>query len=151
MTGPIEHPVQQPIRHPIRRRLGALAADERVRFVAIGVFNTLFAYALFVLFEWAFDGRYLLSLLASYFIATLCAFVLHRRFTFGVTGREKVWLDFVRFESVYVVMLVVNAVLLALFVEVAGWPSLTAQAVIVVITTAISYLGHKFFSFRRPG
>ena len=138
MTGP-------PVGHPIRR----LIADERVRFLVIGGFNTVFAYVLFVFFEWAVGGLYLLSLFASYLIATLCAFVLHRRFTFGVTGRANVGLDLLRFESVYVVMLAVNAVLLTVFVEFAGWPSLLAQAVIVVFTTVISYLGHKFFSFRR--
>lgn len=129
--------------------LRRLLADERVRFLLIGGVNTVFAYALFVLFELTLGGRYFLSLFLSYLIATLLAFVLHRRFTFGVTGRESVIVDFVRFESVYVVMFLVNAALLPLFIEVLGLPSFLAQAIIVVITTILSYLGHKYFSFRR--
>ncbi|MBC7724970.1 MAG: GtrA family protein, partial [Burkholderiaceae bacterium] len=73
----------------------------------------------------------------------------HRRFTFGVSGRTGIVLDFVRFESVYVVMLAINAAALPLLVEVVGWPSFLAQAAIVVVTTVVSFFGHKFFSFRR--
>ncbi len=126
-----------------------LLRDERVRFVIIGGVNTVVAYLLFVVFEVTLGGRYFLSLFLSYLLATLLAFVLHRRFTFGVTGRDSLILDFLRFESVYVVMFLLNAALLPLLIEVAGWSSLIAQAVIVVITTVVSYLGHKFFSFRR--
>ncbi len=126
-----------------------LLRDERARFLAVGAFNTAFAYGLFLLFEWALDARYLLSLVLSYVVATLVAFVLHRRLTFGVTGRERMLADFLRFESVYVVMLVVNALLLGLLVGLLGWPSWIAQALSLVVTTVMSYLGHKFFSFRR--
>lgn len=127
----------------------ALLRDERARFLAIGAFNTLFAYGLFLLFEWAFDGRYLVSLVLSYALATLVAFVLHRRLTFGVTGRERMLVDFLRFESVYVVMLAANALLLGLLVGMLGLPSWLAQALSLIVTTVMSYLGHKFFSFRR--
>ena len=126
-----------------------LARDERVRFLVIGGINTVVAYLLFVLFELTLGGYYFLSLFLAYLLATLLAFVLHRRFTFGALGRDKVIVDFLRFESVYVVMFLLNAALLPLLIEVAGWSSLVAQAVIVVITTVVSYLGHKFFSFRR--
>ena len=126
-----------------------LLRDERVRFVIIGGVNTVVAYLLFVLFELTLGGRYFLSLFLAYLLATMLAFVLHRRFTFGVTGRQSLVVDFLRFESVYVVMFLLNAALLPLFIEVFGWPSLVAQAVIVVFTTVVSYLGHKFFSFRR--
>ncbi|MFP7759746.1 GtrA family protein [Marisediminicola sp. LYQ134] len=132
--------------HP---RLRTLLADERTRFVVIGGVNTVVAYALFLAFEALLDGRYFVSLALSYALATVLAFVLHRRVTFGLTGRSNVILDFVRFESVYVVMFAVNAALLPVFIELAGWPSWLAQATIVVITTIMSYLGHKFFSFRR--
>ncbi len=118
--------------------------------MVIGGVNTVVAYGLFVVFEVLSGGRYLVSLGLAYLLATLLAFVLHRRFTFGVVGRSGIVADFLRFESVYVVMFVFNAIALHLAIVVAGWPSLLAQAVIVVITTIVSYLGHKFFSFRRP-
>lgn len=132
------------------RLLHTLLRDERVRFVLVGGFNTVFAFALFVVFELIWPGLYLLSLFLSYAIAVLVAFGLHRRVTFRVEGRERVLLDFARFVSVYVVMFAVNAALLPLFIEVLGWNTIVAQGVATVVTTVLSYTGHKLFSFRRP-
>ncbi len=128
--------------------LRRLREDERIRFVVVGGFNTLFGYALFVGFEWLLDGNYLLSICLSYAIATIVAFVLHRNITFAVKGHRGILIDFFRFESVYVVMLAVNAALLVVLVGWWGWAPYLAQAAIVVITTVGSYFGHKLFSFR---
>jgi putative flippase GtrA len=149
----VTEPVGRPERGPstlggIVRRL---LADERVRFVLVGGFNTVFGYALFVVFELTLGHftSYLISLYASYFIAIIVAFFLHRHFTYRVTGTGNVMLDFFRFAGVYVVALLINTVALPLLVEVAHVPVLLAQALVVVVTTLVSYFGHKFFSFRR--
>jgi putative flippase GtrA len=125
--------------------------DERVRFLLVGGTNTVVGYGLFALLELTIGQRvgYLVSLYLSYAIAVAVAFVLHRRFTFRVTGSGNVLLDFVRFASVYVVTLAINTVALPLLVELGGLVPLVAQAIVVVVTTAVSYFGHKFFSFRR--
>ncbi|RKR75144.1 GtrA family protein [Frondihabitans australicus] len=128
-----------------------LLADERFRFLLVGGFNTVFGYALFAAFELTIGHTigYLGSLYASYAISTVVAFVLHRRFTFRAQDSGNVVVDFLRFCGVYVVSLAINSVILPLLVEVAHWQPLVAQAVTVVVTTLISYFGHKFFSFRR--
>ena len=134
----------------LRSLFGSLFADERVRFLLVGGVNTVLAYVLFVLF-YTLGLAHVGALALAYLIATLVAFVLHRRFTFRVSG--PLLLDFVRFESVYVVMFIINGLGLVLLVDVAGWPALLAQALLVVVTTVVSYVGHKLFSFRRraPG
>lgn len=126
--------------------------DERIRFLFIGAFNTAFGYTLFVAAELLFGHHlgYLSSLFISYPIAVVVAFVLHRHFTFRVSGSGKVLVDFGRFVGVYVVALAANALALPALVEVAGLPPIVAQALVVVMTTLISYVGHKWFSFRRP-
>jgi putative flippase GtrA len=125
--------------------LGALLAREEVRFLIVGVINTVVGYALFALFLLVFG--YLASLYLSYAVAVTLAFVLHRRFTFRVRGN--VLVDFVRFVGVYVVSLAVNSVVLPVLVELVGLHPLIAQGIALVITTLISYVGHKWFSFRR--
>jgi len=135
----------------LRKVLARLLEDERVRFLIFGGINTVIGYGLFALFE-LFLGKYigyLGSLYVSYALATILAFYLHRRFTFRASTSGKVVVDFLRFQSVYVVSLLVNTAALPLLVEWFGLKPLVAQAVIVVITTAISYVGHKWFSFRR--
>jgi putative flippase GtrA len=129
----------------IKRLLG----DERVRFVLVGGVNTVVGYGLFVLFVLTIGPTigYLGSLYAAYVLATISAFVLHRRFTFRVHGNLVI--DFLRFSSVYVVSLLINSLALPLLVEFGHLTPIVAQACIVVLTTLISYVGHKWFSFRR--
>lgn len=127
-----------------------LLGDERVRFVLVGGFNTFFGYGIFVALEYLAHIPYLASLYGSYLLATTVAFVLHRRVTYRRTGTGNVLLDFVRFQGVYVVALAVNTAALPLLVEVAHWTPTVAQGLIVVVTSVMSYFGHKFFSFRRP-
>ena len=135
----------------LRTRGLALLADERVRFVLVGGVNTVLGYGLFALFWLTLGERigYLGSLYASYAVAIVAAFVLHRRFTFRVHGTGRVAVDFVRFAGVHVVSLVINTVALPLLVEAGGLYPLVAQAIVVVVTTLVSYFGHKLFSFRR--
>lgn len=133
----------------LRQTVRRLLAREEVRFVIVGGINTVVGYGLFALFELATPIGYLASLYLSYAFAITLAFVLHRRFTFGVSGTGHVVVDFLRFVSVYVVSLALNTLVLPLLVEVAHVAPLAAQAVCVVITTLISYFGHKWFSFRR--
>ena len=133
-------------------RIRRLFDDERVRFLVVGGINTVFGYAVFVVLYLA-AGRvfgYLGSLYLSYMIGVSLAFVLHRRVTFRAdeTGGNPV-IDFLRFASVYVVSLVVNTIGLPLLVEFGHLPAIGAQAIMVVVTTIISYVGHKYFSFRR--
>lgn len=122
-----------------------------MRFLLIGAANTALGYGLFVAFELTVGHRigYLGSLYVSYAIAIVVAFVLHRRFTFRVAGSGNVLVDFLRFVSVHLVALLVNTAALPLLVEFAGLSPMLAQAIVVLATTVISYLGHKFFSFRR--
>jgi putative flippase GtrA len=57
--------------------------------------------------------------------------------------------DFARFVTVYAVSIGINAVVLPVLVEVVGVPPVLAQAVVVLITTLLSFVGHRTFSFRR--
>ena len=135
----------------VRSLARRILRDERVRFVLVGGLNTTVGYSFFVAIQF-FVGQYtsyLVSLYGSYFLATLIAFPIHRRFTFRVEGKESLFIDFIRFQSVNLIALAVNTITLPLLVEFAHFIPIVAQAVIVVVTTLISYFGHKFFTFRR--
>ena len=126
-----------------------LIKDRRVAFLLVGIVNTGVGFLWFILFEVTI-GRiwgYMATLLFAHVASVLCAFVLHRKFVFRVTGH--LWLDLARFESVYLVALGVNAVLLPVLVEFAHIPPIPAQALIVFVTTLVSWFGHSRFSFRR--
>lgn len=134
-----------------------LIRDQRAAFLIVGGINTVAGFGFFVLADLTLGSVIdaaagpvvgsLVVLAVAHVLGVLFAFVLHRRFVFKVTGH--VLRDLVRFESVYLVALGINAVTLPLLVAF-GIPRLVAQALITLVTTVVSYVGHRFFSFRRP-
>ncbi len=127
-----------------------LLRDDRVRFLVIGGVNTVVGYGLFVFVQRLIGDHvsYFGSVLIAHLGASLLAFFLYRHWVFRVRGNLVV--DFLRFQLVYVAPLLANLLALPFLVAVAGINVYLAQAMIVVVTSVVSYVGHKFFSFRRP-
>jgi len=126
-----------------------LIKDRRIAFLLVGVVNTVVGFLWFTLFLYTVGQvlGYIVALLFAHVASVLCAFVLYRRFVFRVRGNTLT--DLARFELVYLLALGINAVLLPLLVEVGHLPVLLSQALIVFVTTLVSYFGHRSFSFRR--
>lgn len=122
--------------------------DRRVAFLAVGAMNTAIGLGAFVGFDRIFGHRYLVTLLAAHAVSVLIAFVLYRKLVFRVRG--DLLGDMWRFETVYLISLAGNAVLLALGVSVLGAPVLLCQVAITVLQALWSWFGHGRFSFRRP-
>lgn len=133
-----------------------LVRDQRVAFLIVGGINTVVGFSIFVACSvtvgHAVDLRFgkvagsLVTVGISHVLSVLFAFVMHRRFVFHVRGH--VLRDLVRFESVYLTALAVNAVALPVLVEL-GLNRILAGAIIMACTTLLSYFGHRHFSFRR--
>ena len=71
---------------------------------------------------------------------------MYKRQVFRVRGH--VLRDLVRFESVYLTAVGINAVALPVLVEL-GVHRIPAQAIVLLPTMLLSYFGHRYFSFRR--
>jgi putative flippase GtrA len=115
-----------------------------------GIVNTGFGLLVFTCLELLLHDvvGYLVVLVVAHVLGVLEAFWLYRRTVFRVEGN--VLGDLIRFESVYLVALAVNLVLLPLLVEVGRLPVIGSQALVVLVTAVLSFFGHKHFSFRRP-
>jgi len=123
--------------------------DQRVAFLAIGAVNTVVGFLCFAGFLVVLgQQRYLVALVCAHVVSVLVAFVLYRLVVFRVRGH--LLADLWRFETVYLSALAVNFVLLPALVEIAHLPVLLAQALIVLVTSVMSWVGHKHYSFRRP-
>lgn len=126
-------------------------ADTRVRFLMVGGTNTVVGYTVFALLYFLVlhtaDLGYLVSLFLSYVVSIPLAFFLYRRFVFLVTG--SIVRDFIAFVGVNASSVALNALLLWLLVEVAHAQPLIGQALALIVTTIMSYVGHRFVSFRR--
>jgi putative flippase GtrA len=122
--------------------------DQRLAFLIVGAINTVVGYLCFAGFL-AIVGQqhYLAALACAHVVAVLFAFVLYRYVVFRVRGH--LLADLWRFETVYLSALAVNFVLLPVLVEIAHLRVLLAQALIVFVTSVMSWVGHKNYSFRR--
>ena len=139
-----------------RGLLFRLVRDQRIAFLLVGGFNTAVGFGLFVLFDLTVGhlvdglaGRVagsLATLACAHVVAVLVAFVMYRRFVFRVTGH--VWRDLLRFQAVYLVSTGINAVVMPILVQL-GVDRILAQLLFLIVSVAISYFGHKNFSFRR--
>ncbi len=124
--------------------------NDKIAFVIVGVANTGIGALWFILFEVTI-GRttgYMVSLVAAHLAAVLSAFILSRTLVFPVRGH--VLRDLFRFWLVYLTGFAINLVLLPFAVEVLRLAPIPAQLAIVPVTAVISYVGQKYFAFRRP-
>jgi putative flippase GtrA len=129
----------------------------KIKFVVVGVWNTIFGYLVFVgldmLFASLFSKRYVAYMSAavlSNILAIINAYIFHKYITFRstVTGGEAV-MEFVRFSSTYLVTFCIGMISLPLFVEVGHIDPKVAGFLTIPLTTLISYLGHQKFSFNN--
>lgn len=131
--------------------------QKKVRFVLVGVWNTIFGYLVFVacdyLFERLFSPRYIAYMSAailSNILAIINAYIFHKHITFQSTVRGKgILMEFARFFSTYLFSIILGLILLPVSVEILGIEPKISAALLIPVTTIISYIGHSRFSFRN--
>jgi len=130
---------------------------EVVRFVLVGGWNTAFGYGLFAAFNYLLTGRvpyaYMVASVIANIIAISVAYLGHKFITFRTHGNYL--REYLRFYMVYGVTALFGIALLPLAVAAVGlvvqnptYVPYVAQALLLPLAVALSYLGHKRFSFR---
>jgi putative flippase GtrA len=128
----------------------------KVKFVAVGAWNTVAGYLFFVLFDAISSGifatryaGYMAAMVLANIVSVINAYIFHRYVTFRSLkkGREMIG-EFVKFCTTYVAVFLLNLLLLPFFVEVGHLTPRIAAALVIPLCTVISYVGHSRFSFR---
>ena len=131
--------------------------EVKVKFVLVGIWNTIFGYGLFCLFDtlfaWLFSTRsaaYMCAMVLAQIIAVINAYICHKYITYKSSAKgEAIIAEFFRFSATYVITFCLSLILLPAFVEIGSIPPKISAAIILLICTVISYLGHSRFSFKR--
>lgn len=131
-------------------RARGLAAqhEEKLRFLIVGGWNTLFSYGTLWVFDALLHARlhYTLILTLSWVVG-----VTHNLFTFKllVFRTRGNWLkEYLRSYVVYSGIFVVNLAIVAVIMEIWRPRLVIAQLPAIAVVTIISYLGHKHFTYR---
>lgn len=128
-------------------RLRVLLRDQRIRFLIVGGWNTVVGYLIFVAVHVLLSARLgnAWVVVVAYTIALPLSFLTQKLFVFVGSGS---WLrQFGRFVLANSAVFVANLLFLPLFVSATGIGALPSQALFVFISTIVSYLAHKHFSF----
>lgn len=130
-------------------RIPDLYANEKLRFLAVGGWNTLVGYLIFVLLHLTIEARWGVpaTLVASYCMALPHSFLTQRLAVFHSRGR---WLpEFGRFVLSNSVIFGANLLLLPIASAMTGFNTALLQAAFLVLSTIASYLAHRHFTFPR--
>ena len=118
-----------------------------LRFVAVGVTNTLLSTGIFAaLFH--LGVHYLLGSAVAFTVGALNSYTLNRRWTFH--SRAPRGPELARFVGVQAVGLGVNLALLAGLVEVGGIPHVLAQLLAFPVASVITFALSRQWAFKPP-
>lgn len=114
------------------------------KFGLVGILNTLVGYgAFFILLNYT---NYLISLVISHIIGVTHSFLWNKYWIFN---SNRVTLnEFLKFNSVYLVVLLTNALVLIFFVNALNLNPRIGQLIALPVVTMISFAGHKYWSFK---
>jgi len=125
-------------------------------FLVVGGINTGIGFVWFIAFSMLF--RHLapgaawtvfVVIACAQVTSTISAFFLYRHLVFRVRGHF--WLDFFRFQLVYLGSFLLNMLVVPPLKLWLGWDEIVAQFVFTFVIAVISWFGHSQFSFRRSG
>ena len=119
------------------------------RYLVTGVWNTAFGYGVFALLVALMTPRvhYLLIGIAASVLAITNAYIVHKLVVFRTKGNYL--REYGRYYVIYGATAVGGLALLALFVDGLGLNLYLAQAFVLGMQVAASFIGHRRFSFAR--
>jgi putative flippase GtrA len=122
---------------------------EQILYLAVGGWNTVFGYAVWAVMQYLLGDHlhYLIVVVLSWPIAVLNAYLGYRVVVFHSEG--PLLTELPRFSLVYLAALLANLMLLPLALNTLPFSIYVIQALFTVAVVVVSYLGHKYFSFRH--
>ena len=115
----------------------------------MGAWNTLFTYASFSLLYYLLHAHVHPSaiLALAYVVASINGFLGFRYLVFKPAGNGLV--EYAKYQVVYLPILVLNMIGLPLALQHTSLNAYAIQALFAVFAVIASYLGNKYFTFRR--
>lgn len=124
-------------------------ADERVRYILIGVLNTAFGFLLFTGLYFSLNKflHYVWIYILTQVIAVSFSHLTQRNFVWHTS--ENYFKELARFAATYIVVSLVNIALLTLAVEVLDFSALISQYVIGLLLILSTFFSQKYWVFKK--
>jgi len=120
---------------------------EKVRFLLVGGFNTVFAYAFYAFLLAVLGLPYVVSLILQWFVTVNVSIATMRYYVFQSKG--DIIAEFLKAWSVYIGLFFLNLIGLSFLIEICKINPLWAQGIYLTFSTILTYILHKYFSFHK--
>ena len=130
----------------IKNMIKKVFSYQPIRFLFVGGLNTLVGYGVYALLVYI-GVNYLVANTISTIIGIAHSYLWNRYFTFK--SKNKAVKEITKFVSVYAVSYLIGMLTLFIFKDKLNISAYLAGLINLVITTLISYFGHKYISFKE--
>lgn len=130
----------------VKRGINRQFIIQTFKFGIVGVMNTIIGYGTYYILV-KLNLYYLVASILSTVVGVINSYFWNKYWTFNSKKKSKS--EAVRFVTVYVVQFLLNLGLLRVMVEFMNIGKEVAGFYALLIVTGVSFLGHKFFSFRK--
>jgi hypothetical protein len=119
-----------------------------IKYIYIGIWNTLFSLVLFRVFLWLFqDLHYQFILLMTFICSNIQSHFTQRKFVWGANNHYLY--ELIRFYASSVASYFANVVLLAVLVRSTTFNIFTLQLAVTVLLLGFSFLSHSKLVFKK--
>ena len=128
-------------------KFNKLIDNQKIKYLLVGFYNTLFGYLTFVLIFYNFSDVASHSLLLgiTHFIAVTHNFFTYKRWVFNV--KENLLKNYFKFHQVCLLLYIINLILFLCFTKMMNMNIYFAQGLILVIIIILGYFMNKSYSF----
>ena len=119
---------------------------EKIRFLLVGGYNTVFSYFLYVLFVYLGLNAQI-SLLISFVVSSVNSYLTQKFYVFLTKGNYLN--EYVRCLTTWLGSYALNAVLLFVFMHFFNLNAYIGELIVLILLTIYSFVTLKYFAFRK--
>lgn len=117
-----------------------------IKFIFVGILNTIVGYGSFSLFVF-FRINYVIANTLSTILGVINSYLLNKKITFKNNKIRKT--TPLKFVTVYIISYIISTINLMVLVRYCNTNTYFAGFINLIMTTMISWFGHKYFSFKE--
>lgn len=122
--------------------------SQSIRYIITGVWNTVFGILVYaLLIKLLGENHYILLAVVSNIISITNAYICYKLFVFKTKGN--ILKEYLKCYVVYGLSMLLGLLLLYVFVDIAGLNPITANIISVLLLTIVSFIGHRYYSFKN--
>ena len=136
----------------LRDKIGLFTDKTFMKFIMVGVINTIVGTTIMFVFYNVFHLSYWISSASNYFFGSICSYILNKHFTFE--NKERGWKPFIRFTiNILVCYLLAYGIAKPVMHWMLSGYSITIQenvslALGMCLFVIFNYLGQRFYTFK---